>query len=111
MLMGCRLRGGRKNAVEAEVHGLGGVVIGPGAVEDQENGGAREGAAAKERNGIGEVGVIDLGEGSGAEIEGLLYCGDEFILGIGFGEFGAFGSGDAGKFGAEEIVGVGDVDR
>src|SRR5262249_28018413 len=53
--------------------------------------------------------VIDFGERGGAELEGVFYGGDEFILGIGFGEFGTFGGGGAGDFGAEKIGGFGYV--
>ena len=96
--MSSGLGGGREDAVEAEVHGLGGVVIGPRAGEHQHHAGAGNIAAVKERNLIGEVGVIHFGEGGGAKVEGAFHRGDEFVFGIGFGELGSFGRGDAGNF-------------
>src|SRR6266851_7795132 len=107
--VGCGLRGGREDAVEAEIEGLGGVVIGPGAGEDQDDGGAGEGSAVEEGDGVGEMRIVEFSERSGAEIERLLDGGDQFVFGVGFGELGGFGGGDAGNFGAEEIVGVRDV--
>jgi len=101
--------GWRKNAVKAQVHGLGGVVVGPGAGEDEHDGGAGEGAAVEERNGIREMGIVEFGEGGRAEVEGLFDGSDKFVFRIGLGELGAFGSGDAGDLGTKEIVGVGDV--
>src|SRR5207249_6200472 len=43
------LCGGREDAVEAKVHGLRGVVIGPGAGEDEHDAGAGEGTIGEKR--------------------------------------------------------------
>jgi hypothetical protein len=63
------LGGGRKDAVEAEVHGLGGIVIGPGAGEDEHDAGAGKVAAAKKRDLVGEMGIVEFSESGGAKIE------------------------------------------
>ena len=55
------------------------------------------------------MGVVNFSQRGGAEVEGLFDGGDKFVFRIGFGELGAFGCGDARNFGAEKIVGVGDV--
>jgi len=55
------LCGGREDAVEAKVHGLRGVVIGPGAGEDEHDAGAGEGTIGEKRNGIGEMRVVNFG--------------------------------------------------
>jgi len=104
-----RFGGGRKNAVQAKVHGLSGVVVCPGAGQDEHGGGARERTAIEEGNGIGEMGIVDFSERGGAEIERLFDGSDELVFRVGFGELGTFGGGYTGDFGAEEIVGVGDV--
>ena len=104
-----RFGGGRKNAIEAKIHGLGRVMVSPRAGEDEHDGGAGEGAAVEERDGVGEMGVVNFGERGGAEFERLFDGHDEFVFRIGFGELGAFGRGDARNFGTEKIVGVGDV--
>jgi hypothetical protein len=67
--MGGGLSGGREHAVQTEVYGLSGIVIGPGARKDEHDGGAGEGAIIEKRNGVGEVRVIHFGESGSAEIE------------------------------------------
>src|ERR1700756_5473878 len=55
------------------------------------------------------MGIVNFAKRGGAEVERLFDGGDELVLRIGFGGLGTFGSGYTGNFGAEEIVGVGDV--
>src|SRR5882762_6235190 len=75
-LVSCGLGGWRKHAVEAEVHGLSGVVIGPGAGEDEHDAGARERAIGEGRDGFGEFGVAgeagadSVGDGIGGDCGG-----------------------------------------
>src|ERR1700741_1461483 len=55
------------------------------------------------------MGIVNFAKRGGAEVERLFDGGDELVLRIGFGGLGTFGGGYTGNFGAEEIVGVGNV--
>ena len=103
------LGGWRQDAIEAEVESFLGIVVRPGAIKNEHASGAGERAAAEKRNGIGEMRVVNFGERRRAEIERFLDGSDEFFLGIGFAQLGGFRGGYAGNFGAEKIVGLGDV--
>src|SRR5260370_2888060 len=84
-------------------------MVGPRSGEHEDNRGAGERTAVEERDGIGEMGVVDFGERGGAVVEGILDGGDEFFFGVGFGELGGFRSGYAGNFGTEKIIGFRDM--
>lgn len=100
----CGLGGGGKNAVEAEVHGLGGVVVSPGTGEHDDGGTASHGAIGKDGEGFVEGGVIDLGECGAAEIERRFKSGNEFVFSVLIVEFGLIGRGDSADFGTDEGV-------
>jgi len=97
-LVGGGLGGGGKDAVEAEVHGLGGVVVCPRAGSHKDHASARKAVVPEERDGIIEMRVVKFGEGGGAEIERTFHRRDELVFGIGLGEFRNIGSGYASEF-------------
>ena len=108
-LVSCGLRGWRKNAIETKVKSFLGIMVGPGAVKDEHDRGAGKRAAVEERDGISKMRVVDFAERGGTIVERFFDGGNEFFFRVGFGELGGFGSGYAGDFGAEEIVGFGDM--
>jgi len=103
------LRGGRKHAVEAEVHGLGGVVVAPGVRQDQDGAGASDILPFEKRDGLGEVRIVDFGEGRRAEVERIFEGGDELVFGVCLRELRGFRRSDTGDFGAEIVIGLGDM--
>lgn len=105
------LGGGWEDAVEAEVHGLGGIVVGPGARERQDD--TRTGSVliVKERHGFAEARVIDFGESGRTEVERGLEGSNKFVLGIRISQFGHIGSGDAADLRAKGVVGLRNVQR
>lgn len=103
------LGGGREDAVEAEVHRLGGVVVGPGARERQDDTRTGDVLIVKERHGFAEVRIIDFGESSGTEFERGLEGGNKFVLGFRIRQFGHVGSGDATDLRAKGVVGLRNV--
>ena len=98
-----------KNAVEAEVHGLGRVVVAPGVRENEDGAGASNILALKKRDGLGEVRIVDFGEGRGAEVERILEGGNELFLGVCLRELRGFRRSDTGDFGAEIVIGLGNM--
>jgi len=98
-----------EEAVEAEVHGLGGVVVGPRVRKNEYGAGASNVLTLKERDGLGEVSVVNFGEGRGAEIKRTLEGGHQLLFAVGIREFWNFRRGDTGDFGAEIVIGFRDV--
>ena len=108
-LVGGGLGGGRKHAVQAEVHGLGRVVVAPGVRENEDGAGASNILPLEKRDGLGEVRIVDFGEGRGAEVERILEGSDELVLGVSLRELRGFRRSDTGDFGAEIVIGLGDM--
>ena len=107
--MGGGLSGWRKEAVEAQVHGLGGVMVGPRVRKNEYGPGASNVLTFKERDGLGEASVVNFGEGCGAEIKRTLESGHQLLFAVCIGEFWTFRRGDTGDFGTEIVVGLRDV--
>src|SRR5258707_5830316 len=103
------LSGGRQDSVQAQIHGRGAVVVGPASHQKKYAHGAGALHAA-EVNIVAELGIVEVCEGGGAEVEGGAGRGEQFVLGIGFLEFVNFGGGNIGNLGAETIVRLDDVD-
>jgi len=107
--VGGGLSGRRKHAVEAEVHGLGGVVVAPGVRQNEDGACASDILPLEEGDGLSEVRIVDFGEGRGAEVERTFEGGDELVLGVRLRKLRSFRRSDTGDFGAEIVIGLGDV--
>src|SRR5258705_9615127 len=103
------LSGGRQDSVQAQIHGRGAVVVGPASHEKKYAHSAGTLDAA-EVNVVAELGIVEVGEGGGAEVEGGAGPGEQFVLGIGFLEFVNFGGRNIGNLRAQAIVRLDDVD-
>src|SRR5579862_5591066 len=79
-----RLRCGRQQAVQAQVHCSGAVVVGPVVRQRDEREGARSLAAAEQFDLISQLGVVDLAERSVAEIKACLQRLHQLVFAIGF---------------------------
>ena len=77
------LGGRRKDAVEAQIHGLRGVMVGPGARGGQDDFCAGCVLPPKKWQRFGEVRIVNLGKSAGAEFERSLDSGHELFLGVG----------------------------
>src|SRR5258708_17657739 len=103
------LRGGGQDSVQAQIHGRGAVVVGPASHEKKDSHGAGTLDAA-EVNVVAKLGIVQVGEGGGAEVKGGAGRGEQFVLGIGFLEFVNFGGRNIGNLRAQAIVRLDDVD-
>jgi len=78
------LRRWRQQAIEAEVHGGGTVMVGPVVSEGDQREGARAFAPSKYLNFISQLGIINFAESGGAKIKARLQCRDQLVFTVGF---------------------------
>src|SRR5450432_4779276 len=73
--------GRRQDSIQAQIHSGGAVVVRPAASQKKYRHGSRS-LYATEVNIVAQVGVVDFGEGFGAEIERGSGGGEELVFGI-----------------------------
>ena len=99
LLLGSR----RQQAVQAKIHCSFGVVVGPSAGQDQAQPGARNLLSAESFRRLRQFRIVHFCQRVGAEIEGTLERGDEFVFRVRVVHLD-FGSGDGGGLTAQQMI-------